>query len=185
MTRQIDIPGYQNYQITDDGRVWRKPRTVHYAKTNKRRVSTRSYKGKWLNQTPDKSGYLKVHLSNDAGSKTLYVHRLVLLAFVGPSSLEVNHKNGKKDQNELSNLEYVTHQENTLHAFRTNLSSGKKGSKHSQSKLSDVSAAHAYLLFNKYGWSGSRISKALDVAPTTIYALTGGRTWRHVTKQLA
>lgn len=59
-------------------------------------------------------GYLKVRI---LGSEHL-VHRMVAQAFLGESSLEVNHKDGNKENNHLKNLEYCTSSENTLHYYR-------------------------------------------------------------------
>ena len=49
---------------------------------------------------------------------TKNVHRLVLLAFVWPSKLCVDHINNIKTDNRLKNLEYVTHKENTKRAMQ-------------------------------------------------------------------
>lgn len=54
------------------------------------------------------------------GQKRRYVkiHRLVLLAFKGPSDLMVNHINHQRDDNRLENLEYCTALENVRHCVR-------------------------------------------------------------------
>ena len=48
------------------------------------------------------------------------VHSLVAEAFLGPRPLghEVNHKDGNKWNNDVSNREYVTHSHNRLHIHR-------------------------------------------------------------------
>lgn len=64
------------------------------------------------------AGYQKVDLSKDGKVKTLYVHRLVAKAYLKqpPNKRYVNHIDGKKDNNNVSNLEWCTHPENMVHA---------------------------------------------------------------------
>lgn len=63
--------------------------------------------------------YERVSLSKNHKAIWIKVHRLVMLAFVWPSNLHVNHKDWNKTNNNIENLEYVTRSENQLHAFRT------------------------------------------------------------------
>lgn len=49
-------------------------------------------------------------------SKTYKAHRLIASAFLGVSTLEVNHKDCNKGNNKINNLEYMTRRENMLHA---------------------------------------------------------------------
>lgn len=52
------------------------------------------------------------------------IHRLVAYEFLGlshSSLLEVNHKDGNRHNNRVSNLEVVTHQQNIDHSIITNL----------------------------------------------------------------
>lgn len=49
----------------------------------------------------------------------------------------VNHRDEKKSNNNVNNLEWVTYSENSIHALKNKLSKGKKGEEHSQSKLSE------------------------------------------------
>lgn len=67
--------------------------------------------------------YLTVGLWKNNKNKTCYVHRLVAEAFIpNPDNLpQVNHIDGDRQNNNINNLEWVTHQENTKHAVSTGL----------------------------------------------------------------
>ena len=61
-------------------------------------------------------GYLKVMLTNSKGiRKGFFVHRLVIAAYLNESNLQVNHKDQNKQNNHISNLEYVNNRENSIH----------------------------------------------------------------------
>jgi hypothetical protein len=94
-----EIPGFKGYFATIDGDI----------------ISVKR-KMKIIDGSPDKDGYLKITLSND-NEKPKYFrkHRLIALTFLGYSDLEINHKDGDKLNNKLSNLEYVTIRENQCH----------------------------------------------------------------------
>ncbi len=75
---------------------------------------------KILNQKLDKDNYLSVNLSMGSRSNTrqVFVHRLVAEAFIpNPENKpQVNHKDFNKTNNNADNLEWVTNQENCIHA---------------------------------------------------------------------
>ena len=64
----------------------------------------------------DTKGYLIVKLCVGGVGFTKKVHRLVMAAFVGPSSLQVDHINMDKRDNRITNLEYVDNRENSTRA---------------------------------------------------------------------
>jgi DNA-binding winged helix-turn-helix (wHTH) protein len=69
------------------------------------------------------SGYLAVVLVRNGKPTTSRVHGIVAEAFIGPrpAGHVVNHKNGIKIDNRVSNLEYVTPRENSQHAISLGL----------------------------------------------------------------
>ena len=62
-------------------------------------------------------------------TKPFRIHVLVLEAFVEarPLGLVSNHKDGDKNNNHITNLEWVTRAENNLHAYRTGLKIPHRG----------------------------------------------------------
>lgn len=103
-----DIPEFEGlYAITKEGKIW--------SYGNRNGVG---HKGKFINPNKDKDGYHKIILSNKK-PYTRRVARLVLLTYDPPKSnnLQVNHKNGIKTDDRLSNLEWVTPSQNIKHSF--------------------------------------------------------------------
>lgn len=83
--------------------------------------------GNFLNLTNNRSikpytnstGYQYIRF----GKKVLRVHRLIALTFIDNplNKPSVNHKDGIKTNNHISNLEWVTHSENVIHAYKIGL----------------------------------------------------------------
>ena len=118
-----DIPGYEGlYQCSSFGNI---KRLAGYVKNNK---GYRPVKERIIKQKYDKDGYKKVVLYKNGKQKSFYVHRLVILTF----KIQVNHKNGIKDDNRLENLELVTPRENIIHSIKTGLKKNFKSGNHDE-----------------------------------------------------
>ena len=59
-----------------------------------------------------KAGYTVYALYYSGKTRTTYLHRIVKEVYDGYSDLTVDHLDGNKDNNHISNLEYVTNREN-------------------------------------------------------------------------
>ena len=94
-----------------------------YHVSNRGRVKSFQNGERMLSPWPVAKGYLMVELRDNGKRSGRTVHRLVAEAFLErPSeSHEVNHLDGDKTNNHLSNLEWVTTQENRDHAVATGL----------------------------------------------------------------
>lgn len=113
--RWLPVVGYEGiYAISDLGRVKR----VAHLVERKNRFGPFTYVigERLLSKRVKRNGYEQVNLYKDGAMRSMLVHRLVMSAFVGPSDLEVNHKNEIKTDNRLSNLEYVTSSENSRYS---------------------------------------------------------------------
>lgn len=114
-----------------DGEEWRIiPEFPDYAASNLGRIRRETATRQARSQRVLRSGkhprtnYRTVILFGPNGDKkTRLVHSLVMAAFVGPRPplSETNHIDGDKANNVLTNLEYVTKSQNTLHAISLGL----------------------------------------------------------------
>jgi uncharacterized protein YerC len=117
-----DIEGYEGlYQVSNLGRIKSFDKTI-MVKIKNQNIVTK--KGKILKpNNNNNSGYNKVTLSKEGTNKPFTIHRLVAKAFIdNPENKPfVNHKDGNKLNNCVSNLEWVSLKENTQHAFENGL----------------------------------------------------------------
>lgn len=121
-----DIPGYEGiYEASDTGQIRSKDGKVTHSVRHGKRV----WKGRILKQKVSKDNTCRVALYKDKKVKTCLVHRLVAMTFIPkPDGKEyINHIDGSRLNNAVTNLEWCDHKENNNHAFDTGLiSTGKK-----------------------------------------------------------
>jgi hypothetical protein len=105
------------------------------------------------------------------------VHRLVVMAFIGPipDGLQVNHKDGNKTNNSISNLEIVTQAENMRHAVLHGLR--PSGSRHCFAKLNE-SQVRKIRDLRTSGMGPKAISDLFGVSSSNISNICAGRIWR-------
>lgn len=110
------VPNYTNYEVSDLGRV----KSIDRITFDINGIKYNRF-SKVLSPSFNEKGYLNVNIKRDDGKyKTNRPHRLVMLAFIGESNLEVDHINQIKWDNRLSNLRYCTTRENS-HFYRSKL----------------------------------------------------------------
>lgn len=172
-----EIKGWEStHLINEYGVVMVKERLVGGKVGTKRKLY--SHVLKWNYQ----KGYPTVALYVGGRLKRYLVHRLVYLSHVGeiPKLMQINHKDGVKDNNHISNLEVVTPKENTAHAWREGLTKKYLGEKCSTSKLKDEDILKIRKL-SKSGVSQSKIAHLYKMHQTNIHYILSGKTWSHVT----
>ena len=110
----VDLNFDSNYQVSQSGKVRSKNRVIP-TKCRWGKDTFKYLKGRELKPCKIGAGYLSVRF-NFRG-KSYYIHRLVAEHFIdGDKSLDINHKDGNKENNSVDNLEFVTKSQNMLHS---------------------------------------------------------------------
>lgn len=154
--------------------------TRYYATRNGRVYSTRT--NAFISSSGDKNGYLRVFLVGDDGKgKTYKTHRVILATFSpieNMDSLQVNHKDGDKTNNNVDNLEWVTTKENVHHAFAIGLRTKTKPGL--QNKCSSLGAEALETIFNLRlkGVTKKEIADILGVRPSVVVSVLLGARYR-------
>lgn len=165
------IPGYEEfYSVSNTGNI-RRDKVVPGCRA-----------GRILKPNRNRSGYKYVVLTNGSrkARKTLTVHNVVMHAFVGPKPNErsqINHIDGNKENNNLTNLEYVNQREHTLHTTRNKLHA--HGTRVNTCKLSEEQVREIKY-FLKLGCKTTTLAKEYGVSQSAIALIKGGRNWKHI-----
>lgn len=156
------IPGYPEYEVSDLGRV----------RSLRRNIVMRLYRRP--------NGYVSIQMGRLA--KAELVHRLVLLAFLGPNEQRpwVNHKNGVRHDNRLENLEWNTPSENILHKYHVLKAPHPRGAV--KLTLDEVLAIQNRV---QAGERRKAIAAEFKTSRQTVDRIAARQTWTHVlTKSL-
>ena len=129
----------------------------------------------------DKDGYKYIVIRIKKETKSLKVHRLIWCYRNGKikEGLEVNHKNGKKDDNRIENLEVVTKIQNMRRAIYVTKVFDRKGEKNPNCKLKENDIININIMI-KQGIEIKEIAKIYNVHKAHIYHIKNGRYWRHI-----
>lgn len=140
------IPNFTEYGVTYHGRVWSR-------KWNR-----------FLKPSLQAGGYLFVRICNDQGKKkTLRLHQIVMLAFVGPVPPEhmIRHLDGNPKNNHIDNLKYGTAQEN--------VNDKKLHGTHRARKLTKQEIKEIREKFKPMRYTYRMLADEYQVAASTIY----------------
>lgn len=151
-----DINGYEGlYQVSNLGRV-----KSFIGWNGHKRIEREKIINGWT-QTTNK-GYKRkvISLRRNKEKEMFMIHQLVLNAFMcnAPEGKVCNHIDGDSLNNKIENLEWVTQQQNVIHAYETGLT---KRFQISKEEMED-------LYVNKL-YSIRKISECLGVTPAVVY----------------
>lgn len=167
----LPVLGYEaNYEVSNWGRVrshftyWRLGDPIRYLKP--KAVG---------------AGYLGVSLYRDRKPTTKAIHRLVAAAFLGTEA-EINHADGDKTNNKVSNLTPCSHRENQQHAFATGLMQAPPRKVGEANGRAEVGEEMVLLIRRRLdeGESATDVSADLGVSRNTVYNIKYRRKWKHL-----
>jgi hypothetical protein len=157
------IPNFPKYEASNFGRI--------------RSIKTKRILSFCEKQNNGK--YLNAILYKDQRRYSVRVHRMVLFAFKGIDTKDVNHKDGNKQNNNINNLEYCTKEENMRHAWNTGLCKKQLGEETSIAKLTEKDILEIRgllsLEINQY-----TIAKTFNVNQSTISRIKSKHNWSHI-----
>jgi hypothetical protein len=207
--RTLGFLGYPGYCVGTDGRVW--SRLVLRGLGSRR--GTTSYLGRrWRRLRPvrGRNGYLLVTLCTGRARRNFFIHRLVLLAFVGPCppGIQCRHLNGSPADNRVENLAWGTAKEDaddkrrhgTLtvgarngsrrhpdrlargdrHGSRTHPENVLRGEQHPQARLTAGQVRNLRRLYATGKYSYTGLARLVGVSAVAIGQIVRGETWVHV-----
>ena len=178
-----ELPDWQGYCVGSDGTVWSQLKSKCLSGEN---WGEREYvlTGEWVlkNRYFPSNTYETVQLSRDGFQKIESVHRIVLLAFIGPcpQGLVGCHNNGNPRDNRLVNLRWDTPKSNT--ADRKKHGTHLCGVECHSAKLTETDVL-AIIEDLKGGASPTELAIKWEVSRPTINGIAFCRTWKHIQRE--
>ena len=150
------------YSVTKEGKVW-----SHLTK-------------RWLKPGINSLGYCNVVLVKDGLRKNMKVHRIVATTYIKNSKNHpiINHKDGNKLNNNISNLEWCTSLHNNLHTINI-LGKHTRGIKNSHAKLNEEKVA--YIRENPLRLYYRELANMFGVTRSSIEKISRYVSWKNPT----
>lgn len=132
--------------------------------------------GKEMKGCIDHCGYREIIING----KLERVHRIIATCFIeNQKKLPcVNHKDGNKLNNNVSNLEWCTYSENTLHAYKAGLEKKSLGENHHAHILTEEKVKFIKAHYRSKSYNAKKLAEMLNVTESSVKDVIRGRTWR-------
>lgn len=172
-----DIPGFPGYRVGDDGSVWSCWRRKGCGTgRGTRAVMSHMHWHRLSTPRPCRSGHLRVNIKGEV----YFVHRLILLAFVGecPADHECCHNDGNPTNNTLTNLRWDTRKANMVDQMNhgdTTRGERQWTAKATAAIVRAIRAEHA-----ARGTSSSALAKKHNLSRQAVRDIIVRRTWNHI-----
>lgn len=170
----------KSYQVSNIGNVRSLDRIQKY-----RTGTTTTIKGKEMKKYLSIKGYVKVCLNSkkyNVINKHFSVHRLVALAFIPntDNKPQVNHINGIKTDNRVENLEWCTHKENLIHAYKTGLLTKIHSFDFRRTSLTKELVLEIRNLIENERFSNRQISDKYNLSMLCIWQIKNRKTFKNI-----
>ncbi len=175
-----DIPGWEGlYQASTWGRIKSLTRVLNFIRRGIPTAQTLSEHV--MVPVVKRSGYCQVAFRRNPGGDKLFtyrIHRLIAIVFLpNPDNKpEVNHKNGVKTNNHVSNLEWATVQENHTHASIHGLTASR--ARNGNAKLSEDDVEKIIRWYASGMFTMAALGDMFEVHWYTIHRIIRKKNWK-------
>lgn len=172
-----EIKGFEGYyQISNLGEVKSVKRVV--IRSNKMKLSV---KERFMKQTLCQ-GYYYVDLFKEGKKTRSFIHRLIALHFIDnpQNKPSINHINGIKNDNSISNLEWATQKDNIIHAYGAGLMDSSLGENSNLSTLKEKQVIEIRNLYNSGLTNKTKIGSMFGVTRGAIRSIVNHKSWKHL-----
>lgn len=129
---------------------------------------------------PSLGGYHHVSWREGTKTRSIYKQRLIWLSFRGPipKGMQVNHKDGNKSNNRLSNFELSTNQQNVEHSYRVLGNKAISGPAHPCSKLTEKQVR--FIRRKAKVVSQRSLARRFGLSPSSLSSIVLRKTYKNI-----
>lgn len=160
------------YEVSNYGRF----RSLDRVSSNGRR-----HTGRMIGTRPV-NGYLHACLCRPGQQSQYLAHRLVAAAFIGqcPPGHTVNHRDGDKQNNHISNLEYMTPSQQMRHARAVCGYVSVRGKQHPSTTLSDGKVMLLREMYRSGVYTQQDLDAIFGISQTAVGRILDRTNWKHI-----